>query len=72
MDVGVQVGDSAVVGPDRVGEGGDALRVVRVAAPAVVGGAALRAVAVYVHVGELAGGALDVEDVGVGQVVAAV
>jgi hypothetical protein len=72
VDVGVEVADALVVARDRVGEGGDALRVVAVAAAAVVGGTALGTVAVDVHVDEVAARALQVDDLVVCHVVAAV
>lgn len=72
MDIGVQVRDALLVPLDGVREGGDALCVAGISTSTIVCGAALCAVAVDVHVCELAAGALDVENVVVCYVVATV
>ena len=64
VGVGVEVLLAGAVALDEVLEGGDGEVGGVVVAAAVVGGAALDAVAAYVHVGEGAGLALDVEHIG--------
>lgn len=72
MHVGVEVVNILVVALDDPLERRDGLRVLAALAPPVVAAPVLLAVAVDVHVGEAAARALDVDDVVVGQVVAAV
>jgi hypothetical protein len=69
---GVEVVDALVVALDGGLERRDGLRVGAARAPPVVARTVLFAVAVDVHVGEAGAGTLDVNDVVVGEVVAAV
>lgn len=72
VDVGVEILLRRAVRLENPLERGDGLGITRRTAAAVVGGAALDAVAVNVHVDELAVLALEVDDVVVLDVVAAV
>jgi hypothetical protein len=72
VHVGVEVPDALLVLLDDPLKRRDGLRVGAAAAPPVVAAPVLLAVAVDVHVGEGAARALEVDDVVVGHVVAAV
>lgn len=72
MRIGIQIALAGAVATHRVGKGCDGLRVARGTAAAVVGRAVLNAVTVNVHVDELAVFALQIDDVVVLHVVAAV
>jgi hypothetical protein len=72
VHVGVEVLDALLVALNDPLERRDGLRILAAPAPPVVAAAVLLAVAVDVHVGKVAARALDVDDVVVFQVVAAV
>lgn len=72
VDVRVEIADALLVARDDLLERGLRLRVGRVPAAPVVTGAALDAVAVDVHVGQVAVAALDVDDSVLVEVVATV
>lgn len=72
VDVGIEIPDAFPISPNGVREGGDRLSVAGVPTAAIVGGAALGSIAVDVHVGKLSIAALDVDNLGVLQMVTTV